>query len=116
MQTEIDVCWANIVGVDPAALLRTYAGRAPLVHLKDSTGDRPAEHYESLGIDHRPAPDAIPFSFRPVGSGTVNIPAVIAAAKEAGTSWLIVEEDEPAEGQTAMESARISAEYARSIM
>ena len=116
LQTEIDVCWANIVDVDPAALLRKYAGRAPLVHLKDSTGDRSVEHYESLGIDHRPAPDAEPFSFRPVGGGTVNIPAVIAAAQDAGTSWLIVEEDEPAEGQTALESARLSVQYVRSIL
>lgn len=116
LQTEIDVCWVNIVGEDPAALLRKYTGRAPLVHLKDSVGDRSAEHYESLGIDHRPAPDAVPFSFRPVGSGVVNIPAVVEAAKDAGASWLIVEEDEPAEGQTALESARISAQYARSVM
>lgn len=116
LQTEIDVCWVNIVGEDPAALLRKYAGRAPLVHLKDSVGDRSAEHYESLGIDHRPAPDAEPFSFRPVGSGTVNIPAVIAATKDAGASWLIVEQDEPAAGQTALESARLSAQYVRSVL
>lgn len=116
LQTEIDVCWVNIVGEDPAALLRKYTGRVPLVHLKDSVGDRSAEHYESLGIDHRPAPDAVPFSFRPVGSGVVDIPAVVAAAKDAGASWLIVEEDEPAEGQTAMESALLSAQYARSLL
>lgn len=116
LQTEIDVCWVNIVGEDPASLLRKYAGRAPLVHLKDSVGDRPAEHYESLGIDHRPAPNAAPFSFRSVGDGTVNIPAVIAAAKEAGSSWLIVEHDEPAEGQTALETAELSAQYVRSVL
>lgn len=116
LQTEIDVCWVNIVGETPASLLRRYRGRAPLVHLKDSTGDRSAEHYESLGIEHRPAPDAAPFSFRPVGTGTVDIPAVVAAAKEAGTSWLIVEQDEPAEGQAALESARLSAQYARSVL
>lgn len=116
LQTEIDVCWANIVDVDPAALLRKYSGRAPLLHLKDSTGDHSAEHYESLGLAHRPAPDAAPFSFRPVGTGTVDIPAVVAAAKDTGTSWLIVEQDEPAEGQTALESAQLSAQYVRSIL
>lgn len=116
LQTEIDVCWVTVVDEDPAALLRKYTGRAPLVHLKDFTGDRSAAHYESLGLEHRPAPDAEPFSFRPVGSGKVNVPAVIEAAKEAGASWLIVEEDEPAEGQGALESARLSAEYVRSVL
>lgn len=116
LQTEIDVCWVTVVGEDPAALIRKYAGRAPLVHLKDFTGDRSAEHYESLGLEHRPAPGAEPFSFRPVGSGTVAIPAVLEAAKEAGTCWAIVELDEPAEGQTALESVRLSAAYARSVL
>ncbi len=116
LQTELDVCWATLVGEDPAALLRKQVGRAPLVHLKDSTGDRPAEHYEQIGLTHRPAPNAGPFTFRPVGSGNVDIPAVVAAAKEVGTSWVIVEQDEPADGQTALDSARQSAEYVKKLL
>ncbi len=116
LQTELDVCWASLVGEDPAALLRKQVGRAPLVHLKDSIGDRPADYYEKIGLAHRPAPNAEPFAFCPVGSGNVNIPAVVEAAKEAGASWVIVEQDEPAAGQTALGSARQSAEYVRKLL
>lgn len=116
LQTELDTCWAHIVGVDPAAFLRQYPGRAPLVHLKDYTGDRPAEHYQTLGVDHTPAPDAKPFSLQPVGRGVQDIPSVLSAAREIGTQWLIVEQDSPAEGDTALGSARISAQYVRTLL
>ena len=35
LKTEVDVCWVKYAGEDPAAYLRKYAGRAPVVHLKD---------------------------------------------------------------------------------
>ena len=35
LETELDICWVNISGEDPAAYIRKYAGRAPVVHLKD---------------------------------------------------------------------------------
>ena len=40
LQTEIDTCWVNYSGEDPAAYVRKYAGRAPIVHLKDFVGSR----------------------------------------------------------------------------
>ncbi len=115
LQTELDTCWAHIVGQDPAAILRRYAGRAPLVHLKDYRGDRPKSHYEELGIPHTPDPHAPPLEFQAVGYGAQDIPSVITAAKDAGSEWVIVEQDNPASGMTAMESARLSAEYVRSL-
>ena len=35
LQTELDTCWVNVGGEEPAAFVRKYAGRAPVVHLKD---------------------------------------------------------------------------------
>lgn len=35
LATEFDTCWINVAGEDPVAYLHTYAGRAPVVHLKD---------------------------------------------------------------------------------
>ncbi len=116
LQTEVDTCWAHIVGVDPAALLRRYVGRAPLVHLKDYSGDRPAKHYEDIHVAHTPASDAAPFSLQPVGRGVQKFSSVISAAADAGAEWLIVEQDEPAAGETAMDSARFSVQYVRSIL
>lgn len=111
LQTEIDICWANIVDYNPAKLLRKYAQRAPLLHLKDYRGDHPQTHYDERGLEHTVAPDAEPLMLMPVGRGVQNIPAVLAAAEDAGTDWLIVEQDSPATGDTPMESIRYSAEY-----
>lgn len=35
LQTELDTCWVNVGGEEPAAYIEKYAGRAPVVHLKD---------------------------------------------------------------------------------
>ena len=35
LQTELDTCWVNVGGENPAAYVRKYTGRAPVVHLKD---------------------------------------------------------------------------------
>ncbi len=73
---EIDVFWAEIAGVDPVELIRRHAGRVPLLHFKDRA--RSAERRDA-----------------PVGEGTLDWPAILAAAREAGTEWLIVEQDYP---------------------
>lgn len=116
LQTEIDICWANIVGYNPAELLAKHSGRAPLLHLKDYRGDHPQTHYDERGLEHTVAPDVEPLMLMPVGRGVQNIPAVLDAAEHAGTEWLIVEQDSPAEGDTPMASARCSAEYLRGLL
>ena len=35
LQTELDTCWVKVAGEDPVAYVTKYAGRAPIVHLKD---------------------------------------------------------------------------------
>lgn len=109
--TEIDICWAHIVGTDLAELLEKNSGKAPLLHLKDYIGDHPQERYDTFGVEHTVAPDAKPLMLMPVGRGVQNIPAVLSAADKAGTDWLIVEQDSPADGDTPMQSAGCSAEY-----
>jgi sugar phosphate isomerase/epimerase len=70
---ELDLYWSEYAGLDPAELIRRYAGRLPLLHMKDMrAGDR---------------------SFAPVGTGTLNWTTIIEAAKTAGTEWFIVEQD-----------------------
>ena len=89
MAAEIDSGWVFYAGVDPAAYVRSYTGRCPLVHIKDfkSTEGR---------------------SFTEIGNGIVDIEAIAAAAVEAGTKWLIAEQDESSIPQ--LESVRISFE------
>jgi sugar phosphate isomerase/epimerase len=116
LQTEIDVCWAKTAGNDPAALVRKYPGRAPLVHLKDFSGIPEQSRYDNFGLKFTRPADAEPFSLQPVGRGCQDIPSILAAAEEAGTEWLIVEQDSPAAGDTPMESIAYSATYMNTLL
>ena len=116
LQTELDTCWVHVAGEDPAAYVRKYAGRAQVLHLKDYDGEKSEDMYALIGIQRKPNPDAKPFDFRPVGSGKMPIREVIEAAGEAGTEWLVVEQDEPAKGAGRMESVRASVEYLKKIL
>lgn len=116
LKTQLDTCWVNTGGVDPAAYVRKYAGRMPTLHLKDFTGCRRAHLCAQTGNDGEEAQkqeDA--FEFRPVGYGKQDFPAILEAACSSGVSWLIVEQDEPCLGKTRMECAGMSIEYLRSL-
>ncbi len=89
---ELDVYWAAYGGADPATYLRERAGRVPLVHLKDMDADR---------------------RWAEVGDGTLDLPAIFAAAEAGGAQWYIVEHDKPT--MPALESARRSLENLRAM-
>lgn len=72
---EMDIYWASNFGANNVpALVKQYGHRCPLLHVKDGTLER-----------NRP--------LLPVGSGKMDIPAVINAAGPA-TQWLVVEQDD----------------------
>jgi sugar phosphate isomerase/epimerase len=76
VQVEMDVCWVQYAGQDPLAYIAKYAGRLPLLHLKDFSKEADGS-MKTLQL----------------GLGDVDLPAVIEAASEAGVNWLIVEQD-----------------------
>jgi len=76
LQVEMDVCWVQYAGQDPLAYIAKYAGRLPLLHLKDFSKGEQGEMIT-----------------RQLGLGEVNLNQVIAAASDAGVEWLIVEQD-----------------------
>lgn len=93
VKVEIDVYWAAYAGFDPAALIGEFAGRVPLVHLKDmAAGSR---------------------VFAEVGQGTLDIPGIIAAADAAGATWFIVEQDRCE--RPPLESVRMSYDYLKGL-
>lgn len=115
LQTELDVCWVNVGGEVPADYIRKYSGRCPVVHLKDFYGEKDENMYELIGIN-TPAPKKPGnFEFRPVGSGLNDFPAILEAAKDAGATWVIVEQDKPSMGLTPMECIEKSRNYLKSI-
>jgi sugar phosphate isomerase/epimerase len=118
LQTELDTCWVNVAGEDPAAYLQKYAGRSPVVHLKDFVmpGKRPEKMYELIGIqDDQKGTEAEAFDFRPLGMGAQNFPKILQACQAVGAQWLVVEQDRPSLGKTAMECAETSIQYLASI-
>lgn len=114
LQSELDTCWVNVGGEVPADYVRKFAGRAPVVHLKDYTGEKTENMYELIGMAKKPRrPEG--FEFRPLGSGVQDIPAILKASEDAGSEWVVVEQDEPSMGLTRMESIEKSIKYLRSI-
>jgi sugar phosphate isomerase/epimerase len=120
LQTEIDTCWVNVAGEDPAEYVRKYSGRSPVVHLKDfvmSGKNKPEQMYELIGIESAKKEEAEEeaFGFRPVGYGVQNFPSILTASEEAGAEWVVVEQDKPALGKTSIECADMSRRYLKGL-
>ncbi|MFL6352822.1 MAG: sugar phosphate isomerase/epimerase family protein [Bryobacteraceae bacterium] len=81
---EMDIFWVTEAGHDPAQMLKTHAGRVPLMHLKDRAKGTPTEFNEDVPKD----------AFKEVGGGGIDIPAVLKAADAAGVKHYFVEQDE----------------------
>lgn len=71
---EFDVFWVAYAGYDPLRFIRKYAGRQPLMHLKE------------LGPDRKANVEC--------GAGILDFAAIIAAGQAAGTEHFIVEQEE----------------------
>ncbi len=82
---ELDIFWATVGGHNPVELLKTYSGRVPLLHLKDKAKDFTKTQYN----------ENVPkTAFKAIGSGSINIPAVLKAADAAGVEHYFVEQDQ----------------------
>lgn len=84
MHLQLDVFWASIAGADPVGMLKRYAGRVSLVHLKDKAPAAPTALVESA-VERT--------TFVEVGSGALDFPAILAAARTAGVRHYFVEQD-----------------------
>lgn len=116
LETEIDTCWVNVGGENPAEYVLKYSGRATLVHLKDFTGTKTENMYSLIGIDSGDKKaETEKFEFRPVGYGKQDFPAILDAAKRAGAKWVIVEQDQPSLEKTPLECAEMSIKYLKSL-
>lgn len=115
LETELDTCWVNVGGEDPATYLSKYEGRARILHLKDFNGEKSDDMYELIGIEKKAPVRPANFEFRPVGYGKQDFPKILAEAEKAGTEWIVVEQDQPSMGKTPLECAEMSRNYLRSI-
>jgi sugar phosphate isomerase/epimerase len=101
LQTELDTCWIKVAGEDPVAYLRKYAGRCPVVHLKD---------YYKEGAPKKQDAQTGRFEFRPLGFGMQVMPELVEASIQSGAQYLVVEQDTSV-GRTPMAAAELSRKY-----
>jgi sugar phosphate isomerase/epimerase len=81
---EMDIFWIVYGGQDPARMLKRYAGRFPLMHVKDirkgtKLGGSPADVLEEESV--------------PLGTGLVDVRAALLAAQECGVQQYFLEEE-----------------------
>lgn len=115
LKTEIDTCWVNVAGEDPADYVLKYTGRAPVVHLKDFVGEKNANMYKLIGIESEEKEIVNTFEYRPLGLGKQNIQQIVDAARDAGALWIIAEQDEPSMDKSRLECAEMSIKYMENI-
>ena len=89
---EPDVYWIKVAGADPAEVIRRYAGRCPIVHLKDMTAG--------------PTP-----TFAEVGEGVIDFRPIFDAAESQGVEWYVAEQDWTA--RPRLEAAALSLKHLR---
>ena len=78
----MDIGWVFRAGLDPKPWLSRYAGRIPVVHVKDVA--KPGENLDEDG-------------FADVGEGTMDWPGLWKAAVAAGSGLMIAEHDAPSD-------------------
>lgn len=80
---ELDILWAFFPGQDPAKMLNTYGSRYKALHLKDLKKGVAGNHSGGTAQDN----DVI------LGTGQIDIPAVLKAARKAGVKHYYIEDE-----------------------
>jgi sugar phosphate isomerase/epimerase len=80
---ELDILWAYFPGQDPAKLLDKYGSRYKLMHLKDLKKGVQGNFSGGTAQDNDVA----------LGTGQINIPAILIAAKKAGIKHYYIEDE-----------------------
>jgi len=81
---ELDVFWVSVSGNDPVEMIKAHGDRIRLLHLKDKAKGTPVMAGE--GVPRQ--------SFKEVGNGVLNWPAILRAAEAANVQYYFVEQDE----------------------
>ena len=86
VELEVDVYWVSVGGSDPVTVIRAGGDRVRMLHMKDRA--RGAEPHDA-----------------PAGDGVLDFPAIVAAGRDAGVDWYIVEQDQPADELATIDTA-----------
>lgn len=83
VKLEFDIYWLIQGGQDPMAMLKKYAGRVRLIHLKDRLAGA------QTGYTTDP-----PQYFTELGKGTIDWPAILVQARSEGVKYAFVDQDD----------------------
>jgi sugar phosphate isomerase/epimerase len=97
----------TIGGQDPIAYFKKYPDRYRLMHAKDFVALTPTSN--TLDPAKHPA-------ITEVGSGKIDWPPIVAAARAAGVEFYYVDHDPPFQGKTAFQAAKIDFDYLQPIL
>jgi sugar phosphate isomerase/epimerase len=93
---EMDILWIVHPGQDPVALLEKYGKRFALMHVKDLKKGVPGDL--TGGTDVR--------NDVTLGTGQIDLPAVLKAAKKAKVKWYFIEDESPSSVEQIPQSLR----------
>jgi sugar phosphate isomerase/epimerase len=95
LQGEIDTYWVQAGGGDPVQWIKNMKKRLPLLHMKD---------YGMSFEKKQPV-------FEEIGSGNLDWPTIVKAAKASGCEWYIVEQDRDHEKDDPFKSLKMSFDF-----
>ncbi len=84
VEFDVDVFWLSVGGVDPVQFLKDHAGRVPLLHLKDKAKSQAVQYNERVPKE----------TFKEVGHGSIDFPAILKTAEKIGVRHYFVEQDQ----------------------
>ena len=82
---ELDILWAHLPGANPAQLLEKYGSRFKLMHLKDLRRGVKGDFSGKTVVENDVA----------LGTGQLDLPAILKAAKRAGVQHYYIEDESP---------------------
>lgn len=89
VQSELDLAWIARAGYDPVEYIGRFDGRVFAIHAKDNAPEGEAEDEKG---------------FAAVGAGVMDWEGILAAAEDAGTSWYIIEHDQPKDAPATIQA------------
>jgi sugar phosphate isomerase/epimerase len=108
VKLEMDCGWVTVAGHDPVALLKKYANRYRLLHIKDfRAGFTPRTNLSPGGAG---APVATE-----LGRGGIDYRKVFAAARKAQIRALFVEQEPPFQDMPALQAIKVDYDYLNNL-
>ena len=93
---EMDTFWVKHPGADPTAYLKKYPGRWKLMHVKDMKPGTESNFSGGSNVNNDVA----------LGTGTMNWPSILAAAKKAGVEYYFIEDESDAAAEHLPQSLK----------